>query len=139
MSNINIERIMNNLPSNTWESSMCIGVCLPPDQDTTSAIIAAGDTLDFSFHFFTDILMIGPDTGRARIRFSNANGNQQPITQNYRGITYGHNTNIQDHTRNKKITSIYNIIGKQEKQKKDQIQIIIYDDGTLEKKIVVEN
>ena len=76
---VEISRIMNNLPSNTWESSMCIGVCLPPDQDTTSVVIAAGDTLDFSFHFFTDPFMIGPDTGRARIRFTNAYGNQQSI------------------------------------------------------------
>ena len=50
---MNIERIMNNLPSNTWESSMCVTFCLPASQDTTSAIIAAQDTIDFSFHFFT--------------------------------------------------------------------------------------
>ena len=93
---VEISRVMNNLPSNTWESSMCIGVCLPFDQDTASAVIAAGDTLDFSFHFFTDILMIGPDTGRARIRFINPNGNQQSVIQNYRGITYSQSTYLND-------------------------------------------
>ena len=85
---VNLQRIMNNLPSNTWESSMCIGVCLPSNQDTTSVIIATQDTLDFSFHFFTDPLMAGPDTGRARVRFTNANGSQQAIIQPYKGITY---------------------------------------------------
>ena len=49
---VNIQRIMNNLPSNSWESSMCVTFCLPASQDTTSAIIAANDTIDFSFHFF---------------------------------------------------------------------------------------
>ena len=85
---VNIQRIMNNLPSNSWESSMCITFCLPASQDTTSAIIAANDTIDFSFHFFTDPVMVGPDTGRARVRFTNTNGSQQAIMQPYKGITY---------------------------------------------------
>ena len=85
---VNIQRIMNNLPSNSWESSMCITFCLPASQDTTSAIIAANDTIDFSFHFFTDPVMVAPDTGRARVRFTNANGSQQAIMQPYKGITY---------------------------------------------------
>ena len=42
---VNIERVLNNLPSNTWESSMCVTFCLPASQDTTSAIIAALPTL----------------------------------------------------------------------------------------------
>ena len=85
---VNIERIMNNLPSNSWESSMCVTFCLPANQDTTSAIVGANDTIDFSFHFFTDPLMAGPDTARARVRFANANGSQQAIMQPYKGITY---------------------------------------------------
>jgi len=85
---VNIERVMNNLPSNSWESSMCVTFCLPASQDTTSAIIGANDTIDFSFHFFTDALMAGPDTARARVRFINANGSQQAIMQPYKGITY---------------------------------------------------
>lgn len=93
---VNIERIMNNLPSNSWESSMCVTFCLPANQDTTSAIIAANDTIDFSFHFFTDALMAGPDTGRARVRFINANGSQQAIMQQYRGITYASTSNVEE-------------------------------------------
>ena len=136
---VNIERVMNILPSNTWESSMCIGVCLPSYQDTTSAIIGAGDTLDFSFHFFTDPLMIGPDTGRARIRFTNANGGQQYVIQNYRGITYGQSTQVigPDKT-NLKLSKIINLLGKEEKQKNNQIQIHIFDNGRIEKRIVIE-
>ncbi len=91
---VNIQRIMNNLPSNTWESSMCITFCLPSSQDTTSAIISANDTIDFSFHFFTDPLMVGTDTGRSRVRFSNANGSQQAIMQPYKGITYASTSTV---------------------------------------------
>jgi hypothetical protein len=87
---------MNNLPSNSWESSMCVTFCLPASQDTTSAIVGANDTIDFSFHFFTDPLMAGPDTGRARVRFTNANGSQQAIMQPYRGITYTTTSSIDE-------------------------------------------
>ena len=93
---VNIQRIMNNLPSNSWESSMCITFCLPASQDTTSAIIAANDTIDFSFHFFTDPVMVGPDTGRARVRFTNANGSQQAIMQPYKGITYASTSTVDE-------------------------------------------
>ncbi len=93
---VTIERVMNNLPSNSWESSMCVTFCLPANQDTTSAIIAANDTIDFSFHFFSDPLMAGPDTGRARVRFANANGSQQAIMQPYRGITYTTTSSIDE-------------------------------------------
>jgi hypothetical protein len=93
---VNIERIMNDLPSNSWESSMCVTFCLPANQDTTSAIIGANDTIDFSFHFFTDALMTGQDTARARVRFINANGSQQAIMQQYRGITYASTSNVEE-------------------------------------------
>ena len=93
---VNIQRIMNNLPSNSWESSMCVTFCLPASQDTTSAIIAANDTIDFSFHFFTDPVMVAPDTGRARVRFTNANGSQQAIMQPYKGITYASTSTVDE-------------------------------------------
>jgi hypothetical protein len=136
---VEIQRIMNNLPSNTWESSMCIGVCLPSTQDTASAIIAAGDTLDFSFHFFTDALMIGPDTGRSRIRFTNSNGNQSSIMQNYKGITYGHTTNtLEIGVENKNKKHIFNLLGGKSRGGSNILQIVIYDDGTVEKRIIIE-
>ena len=75
---------------------MCVTFCLPASQDTTSAIIAANDTIDFSFHFFTDPVMVGPDTGRARVRFTNANGSQQAIMQPYKGITYASTSTVDE-------------------------------------------
>ena len=136
---VKIQRIMNNLPSNTWESAMCIGVCLPSTQDTSSAIIAAGDTLDFSFHFFTDALMTGSDTGRSRIRFTNANGNQSSIMQNYMGITYAQTTNtLEIGVESKSKQHIFNLHGTKSKGKSNTLQIVIYDDGTVEKRIILE-
>ncbi len=82
-----IRRVLNDMPSPSWTSSMCVTVCLPPTQDTVSVIVPAGDTIDFSMHFFTDPLMLSSDTGKVRVRFSNKNGTQQAVFQQYRGIT----------------------------------------------------
>ncbi len=84
---VGINRTINDLPSLTWESSMCISVCLPPDQDTVSVIVPAGDTVDFSYHFFTDPSMFSADTGRAKIVFHNMNGSQQNEDQWFMGVT----------------------------------------------------
>ena len=75
---------------------MCVTFCLPASQDTTSAIVGANDTIDFSFHFFTDPVMVGPDTGIARVRFTNANGSQQAIMQPYKGITYASTSTVDE-------------------------------------------
>ena len=91
-----INRMINDLPSTTWESSMCISVCLPPQQDTVSVIVPAGDTVDFSMHFFTDALMQTSDTGRVKIRFHNMNGTQQNEDQWFMGATSG-TTSISNH------------------------------------------
>ena len=85
---VKINRMINNLPSSSWESSMCITVCLPSSLDTVSVIVAAGDTANFSMHFFTDPSMLSADTARAKIRFHNMNGSQQNIDQWFRGVTY---------------------------------------------------
>jgi hypothetical protein len=83
--------------------------------------------------------MLGSDTGRARIRFKNANGSQQHVMQNYRGITYEQSTNlITPSLHSRKVQYIYNLLGKEDYQNNNQIRIYIYDDGTIEKRITIE-
>ena len=130
---------MNDLPSSTWESSMCVTFCLPSTQDTTSAIVAAGDTIDFSFHFFTDPLMQGPDTARARVRFMNDNGSQNPIYKMFRGITVENSTYILDNTGvERKLKMIIDILGRDSKPIPNSTLLYIYEDGTVEKRIIVD-
>lgn len=147
-----IERVMENLPAATWTSSMCLGVCLPSDQDTITALIAQGDTLDFSFHFFTDALMPGPDTAWARVRFTNTNGSQTPVTRMYRGITAGpdvvENLNFQASNqalRPRKLLMTIDLLGRQIGTTGRHAQPIpgapilyIYDDGSVEKRVVLQ-
>ena len=137
---VNIERAINNLPSNTWESSMCITFCLPASQDTTSAIIAAGDSVDFSLHFFTDPLMQGPDTAMVRIKFTNANGSQNTIQKMFRGITVANNTSILDNNGvERKLKMIVDILGKETDLKNNTPLFYIYEDGTVEKRIILKD
>ena len=83
--------------------------------------------------------MLGPDTGRSRIRFTNANGGQQYIIQSYRARTYGPSTEISELPKtNSKLSKIVNLLGKEEKQKTNHIQILIFEDGRIEKRIVIE-
>ena len=136
---VNIERIINNLPSNTWESSMCVTFCLPATQDTTSAIVAAGNSVDFSLHFFTDPLMPGADTAMVRIKFTNANGSQTPIQRMFRGITIANSTYIFDNNGvERKLKMIVDILGRNAKPIPNSPVLYIYEDGTVEKRIIVE-
>ena len=82
--------------------------------------------------------MLGPDTGRARIRFSNANGSQQPIVQNYSGITIQNVSDIFQPYNSKKIIMILDLLGIESNVEKNKIQFYIYDDGTIEKKLILE-
>mgnify|MGYP001250250296 FL=1 len=83
--------------------------------------------------------MQGPDTGRARIRFRNANGGQQNVMQNYRAITYAQSTENIEIPKNKtQLNQSINILGKKNKQHQDYIQIQIFDDGTIEKRIIIK-
>ena len=137
---VNIERVFNDLPNQTWESSMCVTFCLPSNQDTTSVIIAAGDTVDFSVHFFTDANMPGPDTGRVRIRFLNDNGNQQPIMKMFRGHTGGAMSLNEGafEIKKRKLLKVFDIMGKEINPKPNVVLFYLYDDGSIEKKVWIE-
>ena len=138
---VRIERVMNNLPSTTWSSSMCITQCLLPEIDTVSAIIGAGDTIDFSMHFYTDPLMPGPDTAMARIRFTNVNGNQQPIHRNFRGMTRATASGISEavfNTGERTLNRVTDVLGRECVLIPNRVLIHHFDDGTARKVIVIE-
>ena len=112
---------------------------MPVTQDTTSAIVAAGNSVDFSLHFFTDPLMPGPDTAMVRIKFTNANGSQTPIQRMFRGTTIANSTYIFDNNRvERKLKMIVDILGRNTKPIPNSPVLYIYEDGTVEKRIIVE-
>ena len=47
-------------------------------------------------------------------------------------------TAIQEHTTNKELLKVTDLLGRETKGTKDEILFYIYDDGTVEKRIVIE-
>lgn len=79
-----MRRVINDTASG-WATSMCADVCYSTTTDTVTILIAAGDTQDFHFYFYTP--QFGIDTSRARVTFKNVNNTSNSYTRNFFGIT----------------------------------------------------
>ncbi len=64
-----INRAENNLPVG-WTSSLCTDICLPPDVDTTTLFIAAGETQPYTMYFYTNDVS---GDGKIKMEFTNLN------------------------------------------------------------------
>ena len=54
-------------------------------------------------------------------------------------VTVGHpTTSIQEHTTNKELLKVTDLLGRETKATKNEVLFYIYDDGTVEKRIVIE-
>ncbi len=59
-----VVRENENLPAG-WSTSLCFDTCATPEIDTLTAAVEAGDSLEFSVHFFT-----GDDAGQGYVDLS---------------------------------------------------------------------
>ncbi len=75
---VTLTRVDNDLPQG-WNTSLCFEVCAPPQQDTITAAINPGDSLEFILTFDTDT---AAGTGRAKLRFT-AQGTADTLYQDY--------------------------------------------------------
>ena len=64
--------------------------------------------------------------------------NQLIDAQHYFSNNCSGTTEIQEHTTNKKLLKVTDLLGRETKGTKNQPLLYIYDDGTLEKRIVIE-
>lgn len=83
-----IDREENNLPDG-WTSSLCTDVCLPPDTDTTTLFIAAGESQSYTMYFYSND---EPGEGEIKMVFTNLNDPQNTHTQWFYGSTESVNT-----------------------------------------------
>jgi len=67
---IQIIRQSNNIPAG-WNSSLCFDVCAAPFVDSLTSVVAAKQSQEFSFHFFTDGI---PGIGIAQLTFKTEGG-----------------------------------------------------------------
>ena len=68
--------------------------------------------------------------------WSVANGNIDP--QHYFSINCALPSEIQEHTTNKELLKVTDLLGRETKGTKNEVLFYIYDDGTVEKRIVIE-
>ena len=64
--------------------------------------------------------------------------NQLIDAQHYFSNNCSGTTEIQEHTTNKKLLKVTDLLGRETKGTKNEILFYIYDDGTVEKRIVIE-
>jgi len=84
--------------------------------------------------------MSGPDTGKVRIKFSNASGTQDPIYRMYKGITVNNlSVDRLESFVNKDPIKIIDILGREVQPIPNQVLFYIYDDGTVLKKVLSSN
>lgn len=69
----------------SWQTAMCVDVCLPPTTDTTQVTLAPNTTQDFIFYFYTDPVVSG--TANAWLGFINRNNNQNKFYRRFWGST----------------------------------------------------
>ncbi len=79
-----MRRLQNNMAPG-WSSSMCADVCYPTTTDTATILIPPGYNQSFHYYFYSGIP--GPDTSKARMKFTNKNNTNNTYTDNYFGIT----------------------------------------------------
>ena len=68
--------------------------------------------------------------------WSVANGNIDP--QHYFSVNCSGATAIQEHTTNKELLKVTDLLGRETKGKKNEPLLYLYDDGTVQKRIVIE-
>ncbi len=67
-----------------WNSSYCMGICYLTTVDSTTILLAAGDTMHFTLDFFTSAT---PDSSRVRVGFRSVNIPSNAYSQWFYGTT----------------------------------------------------
>lgn len=80
---INITRENNNMPDQSWTSSMCINACLGENISTYTLQIPPNSTQHFTCYFFTG----SEASGNVQFSFVNANNSGNAVNQDFYGST----------------------------------------------------
>ena len=76
------KNVMGDAPG--WISTFCIDICYLPTDDSIDYTFDPGDTVNFSFHFWTDA---NPDSACGIMKWKNTNTSSS-IVQRFHGITW---------------------------------------------------
>ncbi len=82
---VRVVKLQNDLPAG-WGSSLCLDVCYLPDIDTAIVPIAAGDTMQFYYYFYTTP---GSATGHTHIGLRNEYDHANGFMRHVWGVAEG--------------------------------------------------
>lgn len=82
---VRVVKLQNNLPAG-WQTSLCLDVCYLPDVDTAIVPIAAGDTLNFYYYFYS---APGNAIGYTRVGMRNENNFSNGFMRDVWGVSEG--------------------------------------------------
>lgn len=82
---VRVVKLQNELPAG-WASSLCLDVCYLPDVDTALVPIAAGDSMDFYYYFYSTP---GNAIGYTRIGLRNEGDFVNSFTRQVWGVAEG--------------------------------------------------
>ncbi|HET7818253.1 MAG TPA: T9SS type A sorting domain-containing protein [Bacteroidia bacterium] len=79
---VRISNVMNDAPN--WTSAYCMLVCYPDFVDSTRETLAALETIDFTFHFYTDAT---PDSATGIMKWVSVSNPTTKFTKKFYGVT----------------------------------------------------
>jgi hypothetical protein len=82
---VRVVKLQNQLPVD-WSTSLCLDVCYLPDVDTALVPIAAGDSMDFYYYFYTTP---GSSIGYTRIGLRNEDNVNNSYSRQVWGVAEG--------------------------------------------------
>lgn len=82
---VRVVKLQNDLPTG-WASSLCLDVCYLPDVDTALVPMAAGESMDFYYYFYSTP---GNAVGYTRIGLRNEGDFSNSFTRQVWGVSEG--------------------------------------------------
>tara|TARA_B100001248_G_scaffold151998_1_gene114206 strand:- start:3690 stop:4235 length:546 start_codon:yes stop_codon:yes gene_type:complete len=131
--NVSWNIIKDSMPSN-WEFSICFPNCYPIGVINGQDIFLPNESAYLNCHMYH---YGSPGFGIVQMQI--LTNDQVMDTVTWTGtVELFTSTNSISSNKNKKIINVINVVGKQTKISQNSFLIYVYDDGTFEKKILVE-
>ena len=124
--------VVEVLLPNGWEYSFCFPDCYPIGQASGQDNFMPNEQIYLGCHFYPNQI---PGVGTIKLEIITNGIYTDTVTWN--GII-NPLTSIQEHTTNKELLKVTDLLGRETKGKKNQPLLYLYDNGTVEKRITID-
>ena len=117
---------------NGWEYSFCFPDCYPIGQSSGQDNFMPNEQIYLGCHFYPNQIL-----GFGTIKLEIITNGIYTDTVTWNGII-NPLASIQEHTTNKELLKVTDLLGRETKVTKNEPLLYLYDDGTVEKRIIIE-